>query len=130
MDAAISMASMASSTQPINADAAWAAVEKRDVQADGRFVYAVSSTGVYCRPSCPSRRPARRHVEFYAKPLEAESAGYRACLRCRPTQEDPPPAAHVHTAHRDDPKGICRCDPRGAAQESPATILERHRRDL
>ena len=98
MDAAISMASMASSTQPINADAAWAAVEKRDVQADGRFVYAVSSTGVYCRPSCPSRRPARRHVEFYAKPLEAESAGYRACLRCRPTQEDAPPAAAVKRA--------------------------------
>src|SRR5258708_21899663 len=98
MDAAISMASMASSTQPINADGAWAAVEKRDVQADGRFVYAVSSTGVYCRPSCPSRRPARRHVEFFAKPLEAESAGYRACLRCRPTQEDAPPAAAVKRA--------------------------------
>src|SRR5260370_40327579 len=98
MDAAISMASMASSTQPINADAAWAAVEKRAVEADGRFVYAVPSPGVYGSPPCPSRRPARRHVEFFAKPLEAESAGYRACLRCRPTQEDAPPAAAVKRA--------------------------------
>lgn len=95
MDAAISVAS---AMQTINPDAAWAAVEKRDVQADGRFVYAVSSTGVYCRPSCPSRRPARRHVHFFAKPLDAESAGYRACLRCRPTQEAAPPAAAVKRA--------------------------------
>jgi AraC family transcriptional regulator of adaptative response/methylated-DNA-[protein]-cysteine methyltransferase len=64
--------------------AAWAAVEARDGGSDGRFVYAVRSTGVYCRPSCPSRRPLRRHVAFFGTPDEAEAAGYRACRRCRP----------------------------------------------
>src|SRR5262249_34207072 len=61
---------------------AWAAVMDRDPLADGRFVYAVSSTGIYCRPSCPSRRPRRERVTFFAGPGEAEAAGYRACLRC------------------------------------------------
>src|SRR5881394_10006 len=62
----------------------WEAVMSRDPNQDGRFVFAVSSTGVYCRPSCPSRRPRRENVTFFAKPQEAESAGFRACLRCRP----------------------------------------------
>jgi AraC family transcriptional regulator of adaptative response/methylated-DNA-[protein]-cysteine methyltransferase len=65
-------------------DAAWRAVEGRDAGADGRFVYAVRSTGVYCRPSCPSRRPRREGVSFFATPDEAERAGFRACRRCRP----------------------------------------------
>ena len=68
----------------VNADHAWEVVLNRDRHGDGRFVYAVSSTGVYCRPSCPSRRPARLHVTFFNSPQLAESAGYRACLRCRP----------------------------------------------
>jgi AraC family transcriptional regulator, regulatory protein of adaptative response / methylated-DNA-[protein]-cysteine methyltransferase len=68
----------------VNADHAWEGVLNRDRHCDGRFVYAVSSTRVYCRPSCPSRRPARRHVTFFSSPQLAESAGYRACLRCRP----------------------------------------------
>jgi AraC family transcriptional regulator of adaptative response/methylated-DNA-[protein]-cysteine methyltransferase len=63
-------------------ETAWAAVMNRDPLSDGRFVYAVSSTGIYCRPSCPSRRPRRDRVSFFAGPAEAESAGYRACLRC------------------------------------------------
>ncbi len=58
----------------------------RDARQDGRFVFAVRTTGVYCRPSCPSRRPRRDSVEFFAGPTEAERAGYRACLRCRPTE--------------------------------------------
>ena len=62
----------------------WQAVLKRDANRDGEFVFAVSSTGVYCRPSCPSRRPRRENVTFFGKPGEAEQAGYRACLRCRP----------------------------------------------
>src|SRR5213596_1328198 len=62
----------------------WEAVMSRDPNQDGRFVFAVSSTGVYCRPSCPSRRPRRENVIFFRKPDEAEKAGYRACLRCRP----------------------------------------------
>jgi AraC family transcriptional regulator of adaptative response/methylated-DNA-[protein]-cysteine methyltransferase len=62
----------------------WQAVLDRDANQDGTFVFAVSSTGVYCRPSCPSRRPRRENVAFFRKPEEAERAGYRACLRCRP----------------------------------------------
>src|ERR1700693_2597987 len=62
----------------------WQAVLARDANQDGRFVFAVSSTGVYCRPSCPSRRPRKENVTFFRKPDEAEKAGYRACLRCRP----------------------------------------------
>ena len=62
----------------------WAAVEARDTGADGRFVYAVRSTGIYCRPGCPSRRPRRENVSFFSSNAEAERAGFRACLRCRP----------------------------------------------
>ncbi len=58
----------------------------RDARQDGRFVFAVRTTGIYCRPSCPSRRPRRDSVEFYANPNQAERAGYRACLRCKPTE--------------------------------------------
>src|SRR5947207_11164081 len=69
---------------PITEDARWRAVLARDDASDGKFVFAVSSTGVYCRPSCPSKRPRRENVTFYRLPKEAESAGFRACLRCRP----------------------------------------------
>ncbi|HXZ32701.1 MAG TPA: bifunctional DNA-binding transcriptional regulator/O6-methylguanine-DNA methyltransferase Ada [Terriglobales bacterium] len=62
----------------------WQAVQARDASQDGRFVFAVSSTGVYCRPSCPSRRPRRENVSFFQQPEQAEKAGFRACLRCRP----------------------------------------------
>ena len=62
----------------------WQAVERRDRGADGAFVYAVRSTGIYCRPSCPSRKPQREHVEFFSLPEAAEQKGFRACLRCRP----------------------------------------------
>jgi len=62
----------------------WQAVQTRDSSQDGSFVFAVSSTGVYCRPSCPSKRPRRENVSFFRQPEEAEKAGYRACLRCRP----------------------------------------------
>src|SRR5579864_3479460 len=62
----------------------WQAVLDRDAAQDGRFFFAVSSTGVYCRPSCPARRPRRENVTFFRRPEEAEQAGYRACLRCRP----------------------------------------------
>lgn len=68
----------------VDADHAWVAVLSRDRRCDGRFVYAVSSTKVYCRPSCPSRRPTRNHVTFFDSVQRAEAAGYRACLRCRP----------------------------------------------
>lgn len=62
----------------------WQAVIERDTQANGEFVYAVRSTGIYCRPTCPSRRPRREHVVFFALPEAAEQAGFRACRRCQP----------------------------------------------
>jgi AraC family transcriptional regulator of adaptative response/methylated-DNA-[protein]-cysteine methyltransferase len=64
----------------------WQQVMARDARQDGRFVFAVRTTGIYCRPSCPSRRPRRDSVEFFPNPNEAERAGYRACLRCKPTE--------------------------------------------
>jgi AraC family transcriptional regulator, regulatory protein of adaptative response / methylated-DNA-[protein]-cysteine methyltransferase len=64
----------------------WRQVMERDARQDGRFVFAVRTTGIYCRPSCPSRRPRRDSVEFFADPRQAERAGYRACLRCKPTE--------------------------------------------
>src|SRR5689334_3350271 len=67
-------------------DQLWQAVVARDVRFDGTFVFAVSSTKIYCRPSCPSRRPQRERVSFFTKPEAAEEAGYRACLRCKPKQ--------------------------------------------
>jgi len=67
-----------------NQDSRWRAVLARDAHQDGTFVFAVSSTGVYCQPSCPARRPRRENVTFFSKPDHAEKAGYRACLRCRP----------------------------------------------
>src|SRR5690242_5481868 len=65
-------------------DQLWQAVVARDARFDGQFVFAVSSTKVYCRPSCPSRRPNRERVSFFKLPEAAEQAGYRACLRCKP----------------------------------------------
>ena len=70
-------------------DRRWAMVLARDRAADDTFVYAVASTGVFCRPSCPSRRPRRERVRFFTQPAQAERAGYRACLRCRPAGARP-----------------------------------------
>lgn len=67
-----------------NQDRRWQALLARDASRDGVFVFAVTSTGVYCRPSCPSRRPRRDRVRFFPGPDEAERAGFRPCLRCRP----------------------------------------------
>ncbi len=68
----------------MNATARWDAVVTRDRESDGAFVYAVRSTGVYCRPTCPSRRPRRDRVEFFDRADEARAAGFRACRRCHP----------------------------------------------
>ena len=62
----------------------WEAVLRRDGSADGAFFFAVKTTGVYCRPSCPARRPECGNVEFFASAPAAERSGYRACRRCRP----------------------------------------------
>lgn len=65
---------------------AWAAVMARDAAAEGELVYAVTTTGVFCRPTCPSRRPARGNVVFFPDAAAAARAGYRACRRCRPEE--------------------------------------------
>jgi len=78
----------------------WQAVLGRDTRFDGNFVYAVQSTGVYCRPGCPARRPRREQVSFYATCDETEKAGYRACKRCRPQEEALALSARVEVVER------------------------------
>ncbi|MGC1781804.1 MAG: bifunctional DNA-binding transcriptional regulator/O6-methylguanine-DNA methyltransferase Ada [Acidobacteriaceae bacterium] len=70
-------------------DRVWQLVVERKSSADALFVYAVRTTGIYCRPSCPSRKPLRQSVEFYPTSELAERAGYRACKRCTPAREHP-----------------------------------------
>jgi AraC family transcriptional regulator of adaptative response/methylated-DNA-[protein]-cysteine methyltransferase len=77
----------------------WQQIMSRDARQDGRFVFAVRTTGVYCRPSCPSRRPRRDSVEFFASPQAAEKAGYRACLRCKPAQLSEPAQYVLRARH-------------------------------
>ena len=76
----------------------WSAVENRDALFDGMFVVAVRTTGIYCRPSCPSRHPKRENVAFYPTPKAAETAGYRPCLRCNPREHDSSQLAWVKRA--------------------------------
>ena len=96
-------------TQLPDRSTAWRAVQNRDRSFDGRFVYAVSSTHIFCRPSCASRRPTRSNVEFFGTPGDAERAGYRACKRCRPMSNEAPAieravarAAQFLTSHAED----------------------------
>ncbi|MQT12363.1 bifunctional DNA-binding transcriptional regulator/O6-methylguanine-DNA methyltransferase Ada [Segnochrobactrum spirostomi] len=70
-------------------DVRWRAVLDRDPAADDAFVYAVITTGIYCRPTCPSRRPLRGNARFFADAGEASAAGFRPCLRCRPEGSAP-----------------------------------------
>lgn len=92
----------------------WQSVLTRDREADGAFVYAVRSTGIYCRPTCPSRRPRREQVAFFTLPEAAEQAGFRACRRCHPEQaviRDP----QVEVVQR-----VCRAI--AASREQPPTL--------
>lgn len=68
----------------LDAEVCWAAVLRRDAAYDGRFYFSVSTTGIYCRPACPARRPKRQNVRFHATREAAERAGFRPCRRCRP----------------------------------------------
>src|SRR6201987_1911767 len=77
----------AASDAPFDADRAWRQVQTRNASGDGQFVYAVETTGIFCRPSCPSRRPSRQNVRFFANADAAMAAGYRACRRCHPAGE-------------------------------------------
>lgn len=81
------LAASAASSSP--AEAQWQAVLSRDLLSDGSFYYAVRTTGIYCRPSCPSRRPSRENVELYSTQAEAVAAGFRSCRRCLPDQVHP-----------------------------------------
>ena len=76
-------------------DPRWTAVVARDRRADGTFYYSVVTTGVYCRPSCPSRRANPRNVRFHGTAADAERAGFRPCLRCKPDQ---PPLEQLHAS--------------------------------
>ena len=83
--------------------ARWSAVERRDQAAIGVFFYAVTTTGIYCLPTCPSRRPRRENIAYFPTAADAVAAGYRACRRCRPdatTVTDPAVASVV---------AVCRC---------------------
>ncbi len=82
------------------ADARWRALVSRDLTADGTFVYGVASTGVYCRPSCPSRRPRPAGVLYFSGPADAERAGYRACRRCRPQDPASPLVTKIQRARQ------------------------------
>lgn len=78
----------------------WAAVLARDRSQDGHFYYGVTSTGVFCRPSCPSRRPGRERVRFFSTTNSAEAAGFRPCLRCRPLETRDPWLTRIAEACR------------------------------
>jgi AraC family transcriptional regulator of adaptative response/methylated-DNA-[protein]-cysteine methyltransferase len=87
----------------IDPAAAWQACLERDRSQDGLFVLAVKTTGIYCKPSCPARKPLRKNVRFYPDPQAAEEAGFRACKRCRPREADDaedPAAEKVRAARR------------------------------
>jgi len=95
------MANNSGKAAAVFAGRAWQQVLARDAAADGQFVYAVKSTGIYCKPSCPSRRPERKNVSFFPTPAQAEAAGFRACLRCEPSlaaPKDDPQAAAIARA--------------------------------
>lgn len=93
-----------------NTDHLWAQVSTRDKMADGVFFYAVKTTGVYCRPSCPSRTPKRENVHYYATPEAAENDGFRACLRCHP-------------------RSLKLVDPNVSLMQDMARFIEAHTRD-
>jgi len=104
-----SSADPAMTIQRLNPETCWQAVLGRDRAKDGTFLFAVSTTGVYCRPSCPARRPRRENVQFFRRPEQAEKAGYRPCLRCRPKSGGDQSGNHVQAIcryieqHLDDP---------------------------
>jgi AraC family transcriptional regulator of adaptative response/methylated-DNA-[protein]-cysteine methyltransferase len=113
----------------------WQQVLERDARADGQFFYAVRSTGIYCRPSCPSRRPARKNVSFFPTAAAAEQAGYRPCKRCEPDRATPRPdpqaaviaaAAEYLTAHASEPTRLA--DLAKVTGASRLTILRGFRR--
>jgi AraC family transcriptional regulator, regulatory protein of adaptative response / methylated-DNA-[protein]-cysteine methyltransferase len=122
-----------SNANPTDPDQKWRAVLARDRSTDGQFFYAVKTTGVYCRPSCPSRRPKRESVEFFGKPLEAERAGYRPCLRCLPQQPDAQSqwiAACCRLLERDQDRAVPLAELAALAGVSPFHLQRTFKRHL
>ena len=123
---------MSSNQQPeLNPIQAWEQVLSRDPSAS--FVYAVASTGIFCRPSCPSRRPASTNVRFFSDPAGAVAAGYRACKRCAPLGERGDAATVARlcrylAAHRD--RAVTLADLAKVARSSPFTIQRKFTRVL
>jgi len=99
-------------------DSQWDAVQRRDAAADGTFVFAVVTTGIFCRPSCPSRAPRREHVRFFAAPCAAVAAGFRPCKRCRPTEPAAAPGTDWVTAAARQIDAVI------AAGERPPTLAQ------
>src|ERR1700688_3405066 len=128
-----------SSTESVKLQSAdvrrWQAVAARDSRRDGEFVFAVSTTGVYCRPSCPARRPRRENVTFFSRPEQAEKAGFRACLRCRPRSSSGNPQSDLAKEicryieqHLDEPVTLERLGK--AFQQSPFHLQRRFKAAL
>ena len=110
---------MAPRTHTTTADPRWTAVLTRDRQADGTFFYSVKTTGVYCRPSCASRRANPNNVAFHATQADAERAGFRPCKRCRPGE---PTREQQHAA---TVAGICRLIERATPVPPLAALARR-----
>ncbi|WP_374440607.1 bifunctional DNA-binding transcriptional regulator/O6-methylguanine-DNA methyltransferase Ada [Stella sp.] len=115
---------------PMDEQACWTAVVERDAAAAGRFVYAVESTGIFCRPGCASRRPKRENVRFFPIPEAARAAGFRACRRCRPEAAEAADervtlvrrACRLIEAAEDSPPGLAEL---GAALDASPFHLQR-----
>ncbi|GAB4003298.1 hypothetical protein GCM10029992_44400 [Glycomyces albus] len=88
----------------LDTDRLRAAVAGRDARFDGWVYLAVTSTGIYCRPSCPAVKPKPEHMRFYASAAAAQEAGYRSCKRCRPDAAPDPPNG---TTGPTSPPGRC-----------------------
>jgi len=98
----------------------WRSLMARDPAADGSFVFAVRTTGIYCRPSCPARRPRRDHVAYFTGPAAAERAGFRACRRCHPQEES------MHDQHTTLVRQSC--DIIAASVDAPPSLATLSRR--
>ncbi len=103
----------------LNAAECWNAIEKRDAAFDGVFWYGVRTTGVYCRPSCPSQQPKRENVAFFALPDAARRTGLRACRRCRPDEVE------LRDPQADLVRSICRLIDESVEEKPDLAFLSR-----
>lgn len=106
------------SIDAMNQESWWQAILARDNRFDGAFVFAVRSTGIYCRPSCPARRPRREQVILFRLPKIAEQAGFRPCRRCRPNE------AAIHDHRVKLVQRVCRYIEENDSLESAPTLAD------